>query len=1508
MKRKTILTWALAIGASIPLLMQGESISGGILRAVNATVGSKATESRLTRTDSSAGEERDSRQRVVDRTKSTGAIIEAPAVERKASRLKKAPELHRDVKLIGCSYYNDNNRKHPTGMYTISGDGTMSYFKNTSDLKPQAGAWIIGDTYYYYRGYISAGEFYGEYAAFDMSDWSEVNEVYEAFDGNGYASTVAYNKADGLIYGCFGADKGVNSFEFAKLDPVNHKKTSICPIEYKHDWNAMFFDENNTLYVIDISGYLYTVDLNNGDLTLINHTGYYPHYTGGSAYDPRAKRAYWSICTENEAYLLEINPKTGLATKMFDFPYGDEVVGLCVVQPESAAGTPAMVSDLKADFPNGSLSGNVSFTLPSKDVDGKSLNGNLNYRVLLNGKESASGESVPGANINLSMAAEKDDFYDIEVYASNNVGDNVPEMASIYIGHDAPRHPDNVNISWSDGNYTITWDAPKKAYYDGYVDYSELTYTVTRFPDNKVVATGFTDNKYVDNVPVPDNQVKYSYMVQATYDGRISEPEYSNVSTLGSIVPPYKETFDTEEDLIGWTVLNVNDDGVLEWQWKEREGNGLVYIPCNWQWSMDDWLISPLIKLEGGRSYEISFDLWTGDMDELFEFYMGTEPTVKGMNIELIPQTQIYSATPVPYVLLVTPETTGEYYFGIHGISPAYTYWINFDNFSVSAPLSIDAPGTVSDIQVVPDPAGELFATISFTAPDKNFDGTSALKSLTRIDVTRDGEVIKSFENPAIGAEISFKDVVEKEGGYSYGFTAYNEAGHGQTVNASAYIGINYPGAPENVFGCETDKIGEVKITWNPPTKDANDYPLNPDLITYTVVEITATDYIELATGLKDTSFTFQAVSPDTPQTVKQYGVFSVSPKGEGYGAATGVVIVGAPDKTPYTETFPNGTSQHLFGYKLLSQGQVPWSILKDTSLSITDYNGDHGCVAMNSDKQFNESSMLFTGRIKLNLTNPVLSLYTYNLGDMYVPDNNEIELSVSLDGGNTFDVVDKFVVSQIGAASNSWGKISVNLAKYVGESVIIGINGITRNYGQIYIDNIEITNGLDNDVALTKVEGPKQVKINDSFNVSMMLVNNGKQTAQGVSVVLYRNGQIHSTKENIDLQSGQYLDLVFSDVLTPMDEEVTYQAEAIYSADSDFDNNTSAAITVIPFKNYAPMVDNLKYTADDSGVSLSWNAPEVPTTQTITEDFESYVEWANERIGDWTLYDGDKAEIGSVSSMTLPVNGKQSFWVMDASNVLFSDVYSVFAPHSGDKYLAQMYPIDMYGYPTIPADDWLISPQLSGNAQTISFFARSITTSNPETFEVLYSTTGVKVDDFKKIDMYSEISNLWTEYSIDLPEGAKYFAIRCVTKKGFMFFVDDITYSIKPNYTLKGYNVYHNGKKLTGTPVTETTFRHDSREGGDYGVSAVYSAQESKAAIVSAPASINGVNVNSPVVTVEANEIVVKTEEPVNVAIYSLDGRIIKSGMVENSARFMVEKGVYLVETGNITVKAMVK
>lgn len=168
--------------------------------------------------------------------------------------------------------------------------------------------------------------------------------------------------------------------------------------------------------------------------------------------------------------------------------------------------------------------------------------------------------------------------------------------------------------------------------------------------------------------------------------------------------------------------------------------------------------------------------------------------------------------------------------------------------------------------------------------------------------------------------------------------------------------------------------------------------------------------------------------------------------------------------------------------------------------------------------------------------------------------------------------------------------------------------------------------------------------------------------------------------------------------------------------------------------------------------------------------------------------------------------------------------------------------------------DDWLISPQLNGDAQTISFWAKSITSDFPETFQVFTSSVDADTTSFKLLATVDAVPAEWTEYEYELPSGCKYFAVRNIGKDEFALLLDDVTYTPK-SLILTAYRVYRNGE-IVATLAPDATSWTDSKGGSnEYFVTAVYDEGESaRSNVVSPVTAIGSITTNAdnaPVFTI---------------------------------------------------------
>jgi hypothetical protein len=301
-----------------------------------------------------------------------------------------------------------------------------------------------------------------------------------------------------------------------------------------------------------------------------------------------------------------------------------------------------------------------------------------------------------------------------------------------------------------------------------------------------------------------------------------------------------------------------------------------------------------------------------------------------------------------------------------------------------------------------------------------------------------------------------------------------------------------------------------------------------------------------------------------------------------------------------------------------------------------------------------------------------------------------------------------------------------------------------------------------------------------------------------------------------------------------------------------------------------------------------------------VTEDFEdaeAFPEFSlggitatqhNGALGGWTLYDGNGLMCYSFTGFDVPNLGYPMAWMV--FNSMYEsfpvEVGSVYEPHSGNQLLLSTC---VYEGDPIPATDhWLISPELMGNEQEISFFARVITADyGYETFEVLYSTTDDNIDSFISLQDESFDATDWTEYTFTLPEGTKYFAIRHTAQDIFGLLLDDVTFERGASAPV-GYNIYVDGELVGSTADTAYDLPATGLADGEhtFAVTAVYDGGKESAPATAVINITNGIDE----ITVDG--------QPVDV--YTIDGRLVR----RQATSLEGLNGLYLIGNKKVYVK----
>lgn len=1407
------------------------------------------------------------------------------------------------------------------GMYsvpTVDGGG----FEMLGATDKALGIGVDDNNGTFYSTYLET--FYGYVigygvAAYDTETWDLISDT-SLEEMSVIAHAMALDPVSGEIYGTF-PDASGSGVTWKKADFEALSATDIAPLDVY--LCAVACDDSGQFYGVssynegtdeapDYKHDLYKIEKETGELTFIAPVtgGYTTVYQIGGCINNQNHTMLITASTDTDGSLWEIDLATGVSTKLVAFADAEEVTSIYIPKPAAADKAPA-APGLEVACENGAMDVQIKLTMPTTLFDGTPAAGQtFSYSVLANGEEVMTGSALAGAEVSENVAISASGFVSFAATASNSEGASPKAKASCYVGKGTPSAPQNVELTWASNMATLTWSAVSTASDGGYINPEDITYTVLD-SEGQVLADGLATTTFTKEEKVNPAQYRdVYYSVKAVYDGKSSEAVESNRVGLGVRRPPF--AFDMTDPLqFGYhTIFDANEDGKT-WNFN----GGITRYSYSSDNDADDWLFSPNLFLYKDHAYKITAKVSSSTtFPERIEIKAGYgQANVGSMTATVVPATVIQSSDIVTLEGWLIADRAGMFVIGFHAISDADELHLKLHSYEISAPVAGTLPGAVENPVVTPDPNGALKADISFKAPSKTIVGAD-LTGDVKVKVLR-GETLVGEVTCAAGSDQSVADNdVPEIGTYTYTLVSLSADGQeGLSTSVSAFVGPKTPADIEAVEMTEPTP-GTFVLNWPAVTMAADGSELLPANVSYKVFTVTTNAYGQLAVGdeigvVTEPTFTYNT----TP--IEQQGYFRLAVQAfnlsEGSEMlALGTVLTGTPYDMPVVYTNMESLD-HFLG--IGGDGRV--QIYTPETLEGIEPCDDSEFFGI-QHQYLDQSSYLVTGKINITGEMPVFSFYVYSLtgaGDS--EDTNENIVSVIADGEET--VLRTVVNNEDGMEGCTWNKVMVPLDAYVGKTIQVKLTGVCKGYAFNLYDNIRVCNNLNHDLSAA-ISAPATVETGKEFNVNVAVANEGAEDSDSYTVNLYRDGEIVATQTNqYGSASGEKENFTFKQTLGLTDgESAEYKAVVVYEADENPDNNETAAVTVARKLSTLPKVSGLAGERSEQGVSLTWDAivigERVPTQ--VTEDFESGEPFAKE-FADWTFVDLDGVTQGGFQNLDIPgvVHGQTtgSFFVFDNADDAFN---LSFATTSGTKFLATLYNSD-----DSQIDDWAISPLLTGDAQTISFQARSYSPEYPEQIEVWYTTSeSVNPEDFVKVEAFGtqtvpcNSNRDFTLYTAALPAGAKHFAIRSCAAGSFMLLVDDVTFTKLDGFDgeLKGYNVYRDGVKINDALVAEPSFV-DTEAGAEahtYHVTAVYDKGESE---LSEPVTIDQSGIDAVLaagmkVAVEGKFIVVTGAAGKLVTINAVDGKTIHSA--QGDARVAVNSAIYLVTVDRKTVKVIVR
>lgn len=1385
--------------------------------------------------------------------------------------------------------------------------------------------------------------------AYNPADWSLIGEK-QGYAFSNVASDLAFDPETQALYGIASDEDysgtyktlGRVTYEDKEQDGHTFNLYHFDPIgELPENMVALTFNRDGKLYTISATGKLYTVDKFSGKATLVGSTGkdIVPFkqsatcdYTTGKIYWAALDADYWAT------QIMEVDPATASSTMLTDFVddgYGslDQFTGIYIKQDLNLATLPNKVDNLTVSA-SSLTEASVKFTMPTKDIAGNALSGNLNYTIRVNGESVATGSAAPGDAVAKTVAAAQSGESTFGVTAEIPATADTPAAisetakAKAQSGNDAPKDPTDVKATANGQDITVTWTPSTESAHGGNFDKENVTYNVARFEkdnqkDSVIVATGIKETTVADHIDSREIKI-YFYRVTAVNGDAKSNSVESNWVKVGDSAPlPYSNGLDTQDKFDEMTVVDANNDGST---WTFDTNYTMAQYAANSTNDADDWLISPAIDTKKGAAYKFSFDAVNSYPDEIVAASVGTEPTAEAMQTEIIAPTTV-TYQPRRRTLTGTFRATedGLRYFGIHALSEKDHSTLYVDNLNISE-IPATAPNNVTDLTVVPGEKGATTAKLTYKAPTTTMGG-EPLEGNLYIKIYRNGEQIISFANVAPGAEGSYDDLSVPQGETKYAVTAVNADGlEGIDATAKVFVGNDVPGSVRNLRAYEdSEKEGLIHVTWDAPEGIHGGY-INPADLTYYVSAGMSSE--EQTTT--DNHYEDQLDMSSGKQKFNAYSVYAVSSTGGGREYWKTVSAIGGPSlKAPMIESFKNTTMTSGPWITTVTKGEVgeAYCYAMTNSLVTNAEDQDNGMQSFSAE-QNGKAVRSESPKVDISaLDKPVLNFWAYMNGK-----GEKMRISVQKDYKefeNVFETSsDKY--------EKGWTRFHIDLTPYKNSKFIrVGFEAesVKDIYDFMAYDNVAIVEDATNDLMAMELTADKnEVKVGNELNLNFSLRNNANTFVNGgdYDVVLMKNGVEASRIKGEDVEQDMVKTITLSDKPTVFDPTTTkYTAKIEYAADKITGNNSAESEKFKFIMPEYPVPTSLTAVSGNGQAELSWTAPDLINRKpaVTTDDFDSYKAFIIDNVGGWTMYDGDKQN-------TIQITLNESFGPLQYDNAGKPMAFQVFNvedagipfkswdPHSGNQMLVSFSCASTDGgFTKKQNDDWLISPELNGEAQQIKLYAKAgLASAVPEQMEILYSTTDKAVGSFTKIGDTVDVDNVsdWNEYSFDLPEGAKYFAVRCVSNDKFALLIDDISYtaagSEPEEITLQGYNVYRDKKKLNEEPVTEAAYNDMTavmNEKYGYQVTAVYDKGESMPSNLAELTYVSGISdVNATGVSVigEEGAILVAGANGKSVRVYAAGGNLESQFVAGETVRINAAAGLHIVNVAGKTYKVLVK
>lgn len=731
-----------------------------------------------------------------------------------------------------------------------------------------------------------------------------VSSAYRVFNDKVYGYSYT-EEGDGMVFAMAPAD------DFHSVTIL--RNTDISEVCVSMAYNSL----TDTMYGVTTTGDFVTIDQEGNQKVLYSLTksisGLDARVASGMGWMPSLGACvYDAYFTDGTTALYALDPTAKSPVELCASPGAEIYSVLFSTAINAQPDAPKRATFKSYDFAATSLDGSTTWTMPVDLVEGTPIKGDVDYTLYLDGEEVNSGAATPGSDVTIEVKGVSNGQHTFAMVCSIDGYSSEPEVYHKWVGADAPLEPGNVKLTET----LVTWDVPTGSAHDGYVDYSDINYTVylngRKIGDTKETSLSYT-------LPEGEPFTSYTAEVQATYKGWSSPRAASNFIQYGEPLEMPVHFRPEEKELEMMTLINVDghiyDDGTED-TWRFTTEMGFPSFASGY--NGDDWLILPPMVFDNTeKAYRFEMEIGlVHDVDTTgtYEVCIGKSPTAEAMTRVIIPESRCYHMLgDILEEFFAVPEA-GVYYIGIHTKTNKVSFHVSDIDLSLTN-RSAEVPVGVTGLEAIPGADGALTASVSFIMPlttasgkplptDKELTATVSSYA-TEPGYDKERELV---ETKTLTGLPGSKQQIEIATAQNYNaivvaITADGFTGKGQET--LIYTGVDRPYIVNDLKATVSEDNMTMTLTWTRPTEGEDGGPIG-DSFLYLIYDYISSSWQYLEEAGWDVYEYSYTVPENFSLGYLTLGVMAYNAAGLSYHVAGQTAALGHPVELPWTNDLDN--------------------------------------------------------------------------------------------------------------------------------------------------------------------------------------------------------------------------------------------------------------------------------------------------------------------------------------------------------------------------------------------------------------------------------------------------------------------------------------------------------------------------------------------------------------------------------------------------------------------------